>query len=64
MCIRDSICFSPFVPDLDVKHKLGYLCMAIVSMHLVVNLVAIGWTTYHDLRRKFFFKIRKNEYSK
>ena len=58
------ICFSPFVPDLEVKHGIGYICMAIISIHLLVNLVSIGRFTYDRIRRDCMIKKRRQEYKK
>ena len=58
------ICFSPFVPDLEVKHGIGYLCMAIISVHLLVNLVNMGRFSYSKIKRECIIQKRRKEYKK
>jgi len=35
------ICFTPFVPDVEVRFKLGYSCIGVVSFHILVSLLLI-----------------------
>ena len=32
------ICFTPFVPDVQVKFFFGYITIAVISLHLMVSL--------------------------
>lgn len=49
-----TMCFSPFVPDIEVKFKIGYLSCFTVSSHLVVNLAYIIKRTI----KMFIYNIR------
>lgn len=34
--------FTDWMPDHEVREKLGYMCMVFVSTHIVVNIMVIG----------------------
>jgi len=51
------ICFTPFVPDVDMRFRLGYSVCAIVSAHLAVSMAILLRVTYYDLKKK---NIRRN----
>lgn len=36
------LCFSPFVPDLETRSRMGFFCCIVVALHLIVNLYFIG----------------------
>ena len=52
------ICFTPFVPDVDMRFKLGYSVCSIVVAHLVVSMAILLRVTYLDL--KFKYKVRNS----
>ena len=35
------ICFSPFVPDVNVRFYIGYITIFVVSLHLAINIYEI-----------------------
>jgi len=47
------ICFTPFVPDAEVRFRLGYSVCAFLSFHLAVSLGLLGRETYRDLRKRY-----------
>ena len=51
-----TICFSPFVPDIEVKFLIGYISCITVVAHLCVNLAYITTTTI----KMFIYFIRVN----
>ena len=40
-----TLCYSPFVPDIEVKFNIGYLSGIIIISHLIINLVFITINT-------------------
>ena len=53
MCVLYCIiCFSPFVPDIEVRQAVGYFCCLIVSLHLAINLLIISVSTLQQLKLK------------
>ena len=39
MCmLYNMICFSPFVPDIETKFKMGYFCCFVEALALAINL--------------------------
>ena len=36
------ILFTPFVPDLDTRLKIGYSCFAVVSIGLIINISSLA----------------------
>ena len=46
MTMYTMICFSPFVPDVLTRFKLGYVTIFIVCTHLLINLTIIFITTF------------------
>jgi len=46
------ICFTPFVSDLQVRFKLGYVVIAVISLHLVVSLAILAKDSYRSVRSK------------
>ena len=56
------ICFSPLVSDPEIKFTIGYMCMFIVSMHLVVNFIIIGQSTYTMIKHKNLLRLAKKKH--
>jgi len=52
MVMYHIICFTPFVPEVEVRFKLGYLVCAIISSHLVVSLAILLKTNARIIRMK------------
>jgi len=50
------ICFTPFVPDVDMRFKLGYSVSAIVIVHLAVSMAILLRVTYLDLKKKYIHR--------
>ena len=50
------ICFTPFVPEVEMRFKLGYLVCASVCIHLLVSITILLTATYRDLRIKYFIR--------
>ena len=49
--------FSPWVSDLDVKFYLGYCTIAVVALHLAVNMILMLAASIHTIKlrcRKFY----------
>lgn len=44
------ICFTPFLPDLEMRFRLGYICIGIISVHLLVSLFILGKGIFKDVR--------------
>jgi len=51
------ICFTPFVPDVEVRFPLGYSVSGLICLHLAVSIFLILKESYTDLRMKN--KVRK-----
>ena len=47
------LCFSPFVPAIEIRYYIGYSCCLIVSLHLAVSLYFITAEKVRDLILKF-----------
>jgi len=47
------ICFTPFVPDLEVRFRLGYLVCLVVAVHLLVNLFFMAKDSIRNLRMSY-----------
>ena len=47
------ICFTPFVPDLEVRFKLGYLVCGVVCLHLAVSMLLLLKESYRDAKIKY-----------
>lgn len=43
------ICFSAFVPDIESRQKVGYLCILLVALHLLFNIFFIAKTSIDNL---------------
>jgi len=54
LCMYCFMCFTPFVPDLLVRHYLGYFVCAIVSVNLLFNYYLLGLNLLHRLRYEYF----------
>ena len=62
-------CFTDWIPDANVKYKLGYSCLLFNFVSLSFNIVQILYFTFKDLHRKariahikyFFIKNRKKQ---
>jgi len=50
------ICFTPFVPDVDMRFRLGYSVCAIVIVHLAVSMGILLRITYLDLKKKYIHR--------
>jgi len=46
------ICFTPFVPDVEVRFKLGYSVCGLICLHLTVSISLLLKESYIDLRMK------------
>lgn len=44
------ICFTPFIPEVETRFYLGYLCIVVVCQHLFVSFYIIGKQTYREAR--------------
>ena len=58
------LCFSPFVPDVQVRFSIGYICVGAILSHLAVNFVIIGIQTYQEMRMKWIKRFAKRTYKK
>ena len=38
MIVYTMICFTPLVPSIEAKMKVGYVSCFLVSLHFIVNL--------------------------
>ena len=45
------ICFTPFVPDVDIRFKLGYLACSFVVLHLLISLFILLKSQITDFRK-------------
>lgn len=62
MVMYHIICFTPFVPDLEVRFRLGYLVCALISSHLVVSLGILLKANLRDIRMKrWMYKADKGQ---
>ena len=52
LVLYTMLCFSPFVHDVNVKFYLGYVSIAIVALHLLINLSFIFKGSYDVVRNK------------
>jgi biopolymer transport protein ExbB/TolQ len=50
MTLYNMLCFSPFVPDLEAKQKMGYFCCLVVASHLLLNLYLILSTSVYGFK--------------
>jgi len=46
MVMYHLVCFTPFVPDLEVRFMLGYTVSAVICLHLLVSLGILAKATY------------------
>jgi len=55
------LCFSPFVPDIGARSKIGFFCCIVVALHLLANLSIILLAMARDvkIKVKFFFARKK-----
>lgn len=53
LVIYHMICFTPFVADLEVRFKLGYSVIAVISLHLAVSYLIILKVVFRELRQKY-----------
>ena len=58
------ICFSPLVTNVQIRFNIGYICMIIVSLHLVVNIILIMKSTLVKIKRKTKISIIKAAFMK
>jgi len=47
------ICFTPFVPDLEVRFQLGYLVCGVVGLHFAFTLFSLTRETIRKLRLRY-----------
>ena len=52
LTLYNMLCFSPFVPDLEAKQKMGYFCCLVVACHLFFNLQIILRTSFNGIKLK------------
>ena len=50
------MCFTDFIPDVQMQYKVGYISCGLIVGHLLVNL---GLMLYSSLKR-LYLKIKKN----
>ena len=58
------ICFSPLVTSVQIKFTIGYISMATVTMHLVVNFVFIGNSTFRKAKLLILLELAKKKHKK
>ena len=44
------ICFTPFVPEVETRFYLGYLCIFVVCQHLFVSFYLVGTKIYKEYK--------------
>lgn len=64
LTLYNMICFSPFVPDLEAKQKMGYFCCLVVASHLFLNLYLILSTSFYGLKVKAMVWLARRKLSK
>ena len=50
MVLYSMICFSPFVPEPEARYILGFFCIVIVGLHLIVNLFLILFSNFKQIK--------------
>jgi len=55
--VYNMLCFTPFVPDIEVRHRLGYVVCVIVSINILFNFSGIFNPACRRLR--FMHRSRK-----
>ena len=55
--IYNMVCFTPFVPDIEVRHNLGFFVCALVTINILVNFSGIIIVPFRSLQ--FMRKSRK-----
>ena len=60
--IYNMMCFTPFVPDIEVRHNLGFFVCAIVAINILVNFCAIGIVPFRSLKFKCKSRKARKEY--
>ena len=54
------MCYTPFIFDVPTKHKIGYVTIAVVVLHLFVNFFFIFRESYKSMFLKCrYYKLRK-----
>jgi len=56
LCMYCFMCFTPFVPDLLVRHYLGYLVSIGVVFNMVVNFYLLGRDLRHRMLYEYFVR--------
>jgi len=51
--LYSMLCFTPFVEDVSMKFKVGYVVCSIVLLYFVFNAVIIVQGTFRDLRVQY-----------
>jgi len=60
--IYNMMCFTPFVPDIEVRHNLGFFVCAIVAINILVNFSVIGIVPFRSLKFKCKSRKARKEY--
>jgi len=47
------ICFTPFVPDNEVRFKLGYSVSCLICLHLAVSMFLLLKENYRNAKMKY-----------
>jgi len=53
LVLYNMICFSPFVPDPIARYRMGFFCIVVVALHLLINLAIILLGSFKKLKFKF-----------
>ena len=58
------ICFSPFVPSVEVRFCIGYITIFVVCLHLAVNFYGIISSTFWNIKLKLLLRSAKKKHEK
>ena len=58
------ICFSAFIPDVQMRFYLGYVAIIIVGIHLAVSLFMIFGSTFLETKMKCKRRIMRRNFKK
>ncbi len=50
------ICFSEFVPDVEIRFAIGYITIFMVVLHLAVNIYRIFNSTFKFVKLTYLLK--------
>ena len=62
ICLYWFICFSDFVPDVNTRFMIGYVCSAVVCAHFFISIsliLAVNIKTCKEKRRQKLLKQRR-----